>query len=233
MANQLPPVAIEEFEGPFDLLIELAQQSKIDLSTISLTKMTEAYLAMVERGRFAPSLIADFLVVAATLLLLKVRHVLPERESEEEVAIAQLSDRVRIYQLYREQARLMLAAWRPWLLPSPAALTVSYPLPFPSITAPELARTMADVCGRVALPRSSTRHLRERGRTLPECLAFLQKRLSQTSTIVLQEELLNESRDTLAVSFLAVLELARQRHVVLHQSHLFSPLQIRARQFSP
>lgn len=229
MANQLPPVVIEEFEGPFDLLIELAQQSKIDLSTISLTKITDAFIATIDRGRFTPALIADFLVVASTLLLLKVRQLLPELEGEEEAAIAQLSDRVRIYQLYREQAQIILSQWRPWLLPSPALLAVAYPLPMPSVTAEELAATMAGIIERVKAPRSSTHHLRLRGKTLQECITFLQERLRRRPTIILQDELAQDTPDTLAVSFLAVLEMSRQRQVDLHQPDLFAPIQVTAR----
>lgn len=226
MPDQLPPVSIEEFEGPFDLLIELAAQSKVDLSMVSLARVTDAYIASIQQAQFAPSLVADFLVVAATLLLLKVKQLLPELEPGEEIAIAQLSDRVRIYQLYREQAQRILSRWRPWLLPSPALLRVTESLPFPQITRDDLAQTMTAVIKQVTLPRPSTRHLRRRGRTLQECLTLLQERLATRRKVVLQDEMPDESRDTLAVSFLAVLELARQHKVALHQSELFAPLTV-------
>lgn len=219
-------VVLEEFEGPFDLLIELAHQSKIDLTTVSLDKVTDAYVATIEQRQITPALLADFLVVASTLLLMKVKQLLPDLEPAEEIAIQQLSDRVRIYQLYREQAQAMLARWRPWLLPSPALLAITYPTPFPRVTVNDLATTMGALIDHVVVPRKATRHLRLRGRTLAQCITFLQERLAKQSTVILQDELRSESRDTVAVSFLAALELARQQKVALHQSGLFAPLKL-------
>lgn len=222
--STLPPVSLAEFEGPFDLLIELAQQSKFDLSQVSLSKLTDAYIAVLNKHELQEQLRADFLIVASTLLLLKVRQLLPELEPEEELEIQQLTDRVRIYQLYREQAQKIMLQWRNALLPGPERLATNQPLLFPSITHQEFSTTMAAIIARITPPRHVTRHLRLRGKTMQECVALLRQRLAAAKPVIFQEALAGETRDTVAVSFLAALELARQRDVQLNQPKLFAPL---------
>src|SRR5690242_10489911 len=104
MLTEKAVIKVEQFEGPYDLLLELIQQQKLDISTISLQAITDSFLIYVKGGEIAPETQADFLVVAATLLLLKIKRALPTLEPAEEEEISQLTDRVRIYQLYRVQA---------------------------------------------------------------------------------------------------------------------------------
>lgn len=226
MPTPLPHVVIDEFEGPFDLLIALAADRKIDLATLALTRLTEAYLRTLERQHVPASLLADFLVVAATLLLLKVKQLLPTLEPAEAVEIAVLSQRVRMYQLYREQAQGILARWDPQLLPAPERLTVTNALPWPELTPYDLAQTMHTLIANLTVPPTATRHLRLRGRTLQECVDWLIDRLQQKRQLVFQDALAGQSRDTLAVSFLAVLELARTRRVTIRQAQIFAPVEV-------
>lgn len=223
MAEAVP---LEDFEGPFDLLIELAQRSKVDLSIISLTNLTDKYLQAIQEQKVNNYALADFLVVASTLLLLKVKQLLPSLEPEEELAITNLSDRVRIYQLYRHQAQAWRDQWWAKLLPAPERLAVPHPLPFPTTTATALANTYQQIIERVTIPRRPTRHLRLRGKTLQESLDFWRSGLSRKQQLILQEALRGESKDTIAISFLAALELAHQQQITLHQSARFAPLKL-------
>ena len=84
-------VSTEVFEGPFDLLLHLILREQVDLYEISLTRIVDAYLAEVERFQTLDLDVAtEFLLIAATLVELKARRLLPGRDSvdlDEELAL--------------------------------------------------------------------------------------------------------------------------------------------------
>jgi segregation and condensation protein A len=80
-----PLLQLDGFEGPLDLLLELARAQKVDLSRISILRLVEQYLAVVEaERRVRLELAADWLVMAAWLAWLKSRLLLPREEDEAE-----------------------------------------------------------------------------------------------------------------------------------------------------
>src|ERR671931_1978950 len=92
---EAPRVAVEEFDGPLDLLLELVEEKKVDILTVRLGDLADAYLARV---RALPALpaeeVASFLALASRLVFLKARSLLPalapiveeeEGETEEEL----------------------------------------------------------------------------------------------------------------------------------------------------
>lgn len=101
---------LDGFEGPLDLLLELARAGKVDLSTISILALVEQYLAVIEGARrIRLELAADWLVMAAWLAWLKSRLLLPE----DEVAAEQASEAVvDLAERLEEVARVRaLARW--------------------------------------------------------------------------------------------------------------------------
>ena len=75
-------VALEVFEGPFDLLLQLITRKKLDITEVSLSEVTDEFIAHM---RLFPDLsqTTEFLVVAATLLDIKAARLLPAPESDE------------------------------------------------------------------------------------------------------------------------------------------------------
>jgi segregation and condensation protein A len=106
-------VNVGGFEGPLDLLLELARHHRIDLTRISILALAEQYLAFIDRARTLHlDVAADYLVMAAWLAYLKSRLLLPlppgEEESPTEDMAARLAFRLRRLQAMREAAaRLM------------------------------------------------------------------------------------------------------------------------------
>ncbi len=85
-------VDVDGFEGPLDLLLELARRQKVDLAKISILALAEQYLAFVEEARrLRLELAADYLVMAAWLAFLKSRLLLPEPPKGEEPSAADLA----------------------------------------------------------------------------------------------------------------------------------------------
>jgi segregation and condensation protein A len=99
-------VKLDVFEGPFQLLLSLIAEQRVDVCDVPIAKLTEDYVALVERmGRADLEVTTEFLVVAATLLALKARALLPrpagededEDERERDLLIARLLE-VRTFQ---------------------------------------------------------------------------------------------------------------------------------------
>ena len=78
-------VALEGFDGPIDLLLNLAKEQKVDLSKISILALSEQYLAYIQSARnLKLEIAADYLVMAAWLAFLKSRLLLPDLEDDEQ-----------------------------------------------------------------------------------------------------------------------------------------------------
>src|SRR4051812_6668572 len=85
-------VDVDGFEGPLDLLLELARRQKVDLHRISILALAEQYLSFIEEvRRLRLELAADYLVMAAWLAYLKSRLLLPEPPKGEEPSAAGLA----------------------------------------------------------------------------------------------------------------------------------------------
>ncbi len=102
-------VDVDGFEGPLDLLLELARRQKVDLARISILALAEQYLGFIEAARRVRlELAADYLVMAAWLAYLKSRLLLPEPPKGEEPSAADLAsalaDRLRRLEAIRRAA---------------------------------------------------------------------------------------------------------------------------------
>jgi segregation and condensation protein A len=113
---EAPRVAVEGFDGPLDLLLELVEEKKVDILTVRLGDLADAYLARV---RALPALPADevsaFLALASRLVLLKARSLLPSLEplpEEEGESEEELRARLLEYAVVRERANALGARLR-------------------------------------------------------------------------------------------------------------------------
>jgi segregation and condensation protein A len=204
----------EGFEGPLDLLLELIEAEQLDITTISLAEVTDQYLARVERleEEQLPQ-ISDFLVVAARLILLKSRALLPDEpeEAEPDELTAQLAE----YKLIKE-----LAAGLEEKL-ADSALSLEHPPTPPTrsealfvgdgVSLPDLQNAFTTVLER--LPDESTlpeqalaEHI-----TIEECIAAVRAKLTKGPTAFTALFGALKTRLAMIVTFLAVLELIKQR----------------------
>lgn len=91
------------FEGPFGLLLSLVESRKLFINEISLAQVTEDYIQYMKNlGGLTPTEVSNFIVVAATLILIKSKSLLPNMNltSEEVSDITKLEDRLRLYGVY-------------------------------------------------------------------------------------------------------------------------------------
>ncbi len=101
-------VKLEQFQGPLDLLLQLTEEKKLDITEISLAKVTDQYLAYL-RNLENVSLedLANFLVIASRLILIKSRMILPSLEltEEEEQDIDALKKQLEEYKKFKDLAK--------------------------------------------------------------------------------------------------------------------------------
>lgn len=233
---------LEGYEGPLDLLLELARAQKVDIAKISIVALVDQYLAVIEGARRVRlELAADWLVMAAWLAWLKSRLLVPpaEREPEEDAeAIAgRLTERLAELEAMRAAA-LWLGA-RPQLgrdffgRGAPERLTVE---DRSGLAADLPALLQAYVAARRrALARRPYQPKPRKLWTVQDALARLTRLVgSLPSWGVLQrflpDELVDpvERRAALASTLVAGLEMARGGGIELRQDRAFGPILVRA-----
>lgn len=95
------------FEGPIHLLLQLIQERKLHVSEVSLALVTEDFLNYLADHSLSYADVSSFIVVAATLVLVKARSLLPQIElsDEEETSITDLTERIRQYEVVQSFSR--------------------------------------------------------------------------------------------------------------------------------
>jgi segregation and condensation protein A len=249
MEQQVYQVQLPAFEGPLDLLLHLIQQQQLDITTIALAQVTDQYLAYLAIRKAAtlgsPSdqehvsdELAAFLAVAARLLLIKSRALLPRPPSETDEFEDDGQDLVRQLRLYRrfkqiaeylrerdQQALHMFARTLP-----PGAQVEGWE---PKL---DLSGTTMDnlMTALYALLQEVPEEVPELG-TLVHTVT-IEDKISQIRTLLATQPkvtfaaLLSKvySRVEVIVTFLALLEMIRDHRVSVHQEVLFGPIVIEA-----
>ncbi|MFO7815057.1 MAG: segregation/condensation protein A [Halanaerobiales bacterium] len=95
-------VKLDEFQGPLELLYQLVKKNKIEISKISLAKITGEYLDYIDQHIMDLEFTSEFLVIAAELVQIKAKYLLPKADQKEEDEEESLVERLRKYQLYKE-----------------------------------------------------------------------------------------------------------------------------------
>jgi segregation and condensation protein A len=227
-------IRLEQFEGPMDLLLSLIEKEKLDITQVSLAQVADQYLEYL-RGQESTSLqnLSSFLTIAARLILIKSRALLPilEFDDEEEESMDDLEVRLKEYQRFREAAGKIgvlfgqrhIAHSRKSFL---GTLAVFYP---PSeLTALKLRAHFANVLGNIpvleVLPEKEIRAII----TLEEKILSLQNMLLERVETSFSDLIrIASDRAEVIVSFLAVLEMVKQRFIFVEQVKFFSDIRIK------
>ncbi len=231
------------FEGPLDMLLELARKQKVDLTQISILALAEQYLEFIHAAkRMRLELAADWLVMAAWLAWLKSRLLLPAPPEEDdelppEEMAAILAFRLQRLQAMRDAAKRLMASPRLGLdiFPrgAPEPLTVEKQTDYAD-TMTDLLRAYANIVRRTADKRGyriavqPVWTIKEARETLERLIGKVSQwsRLDSLLTQYLAEP---EKRvSAIASGFAAALELAREGDLELRQEDHFQPLYMRS-----
>lgn len=237
----IPPqalrVLLEAFEGLFDLLWYLIRKNRLDVKNLPVAEITRQYLAYLEAMRALDlNLAADYLAMAATLIAIKARLLLPPPHSSageetEEDPRARLVARLERYEQFRQLARAIDAlprAGRDFLWHASVAESggpVDEPIArWPAPTVRQLAQAWWEVLVRHHERRPHT--VTEPPLSLPEVTAELLARLAQAEQPLALPELLPPAADRcyLVTAFFALLELTRLGQVELEQAEPLGPI---------
>jgi segregation and condensation protein A len=222
------------FEGPLELLLALVEREELDIFQVSLARVTDAYLAEVAARDVAdPREMAEFLWMAARLLLIKSIRLLPgEPPTDEETDLLgweeDVRQRLEEYRAYKEMAgELMQRAEQDSFAFSPPARPVE-------ATGQEepLEVELLLVAFNSVLARIPPRPLVVTGRTwtLEEKLDVIAARLSKGPIELVELILESEDRLEAVITFVAVLELLRRSLVSVRQKERFGPIHVEAKQ---
>lgn len=220
------------YSGPLDLLIDLIEKRKLLINDISLATVTDEYMAyVVELERNPLNDMADFIVLASTLLLLKSKSLLPvlELTEAEEESVDTLEKRLRYYQIYRNAGRTLSAQF---------GRNISFESQFAPQREPLfLTDSFTTVHGlgsamRAVLTQLPQKQLRPKVQvrtvvSLETMIDRLKRRIEQQFRFNFNEFAGDEvERTSVIVGFLAVLELVKQGTVLVRQNARFHEIEI-------
>ncbi|SFS94991.1 ScpA family protein [Streptomyces sp. ok210] len=235
-------VRLANFEGPFDLLLQLISKHKLDVTEVALSKVTDEFMAHIRAMGVDWDLdqTTEFLVVAATLLDLKAARLLPAAEVEDEADLALLEARDLLfarllqYRAYKRIAEIFSARLESegrrfprtvGLEPHHAELLPEVVI---SIGAEGFARLAVKAMQPKPKPQVYVDHIHAPLVSVREQAEIVVARLREAGGITFRE-LTEDAPDTLTVvaRFLALLELYREKAVTLDQEEALGELMVR------
>lgn len=237
-------IRLQLYEGPLALLVDLIEAREIDIWNIPIAEITEQYLAyLATMEELNLEIGGEFIVMAATLLAIKARMLLPQEdpvddldwaEDEAEDPRAELVRRLLEYRQFRDAGRALgerlnergIVAGRG--APAPPG-TVRYVNPVGKATVMDLARAYQRLLESLEASEPKV--------PLPQTTVTLEERVEQVLDAVRRSGLVpfdtlcrKKDRRFVVVTFLAVLELVRQGAARALQSNVFGPIMIQAQE---
>ena len=238
-------VRLDNFEGPFDLLLSLISKHKLDITEVSLSRVTDEFIAHVKAGSSADGVwdleqTTSFLVVASTLLDLKSARLLPqgEIEDEEDLALLEARDllfaRLMQYRAFKQVAAVLerRLAGETRRHPRAVGLEERYAGLLPEVLIGIGLDAFAGLAAAALEPKAelelSLQHIHAPAVSVREQAELVVDRLRRTGTMTFRA-LCGDAPDTLTrvARFLALLELFREDAVAFDQVTPLGELTVR------
>lgn len=227
------------FQGPLDLLLHLIDREELDITAISLAKVTAQYLAQVEemkQGKIEH--LIDFIVVGARLVLIKSRALLPKPEvipsdyEDEEDPAATLIRQLKQYKRFKRAARWLQRreelGLRTYLrvVPPPRPV-IETKLDLTGITPQTLHLAMQAILNRAETAKQSVSVVERRHITIEGQLKHVRRRLKAHSRLAFQSLLSSQpNQEEVSITLLALLELMKRNEIMAEQPYLFGPIEV-------
>jgi segregation and condensation protein A len=229
-------VKLEQFEGPLDLLLSLIDEQKLDISRLSLAAVTNQYLEYLEQKKSVTlDNLAEFLSVASKLILIKSKSLLPvlELSDEEEKEIEDLETQLRDYRKFKEAAQKLEK------MDNLGRISFSrdnflgieiYFSPPENINVFDLKKYFLKVLSEIPIKEILEEEIVRDVITLEEKIKHLEQVMRERLETSFSE-LVSQSQDKIEVivSFLAMLELVKQRIINVEQDSLFQEIRLKSK----
>lgn len=228
-------IRTEKFEGPLELLLELIERAELPITDVALAQVTDGYVQYLQshQGEIDPRGVVDFLVVASRLLLLKSREILPlfHFEKDEDETGPTLAEQLLLYKTYWDAAKkmrkLMLAGNVSATREKPISVQEVRFVPPKDMSTDSLRELFATAIARlepvVKIPQQIIRDTVTIQDRIERIRTSLADQVSLSFSSVIREA---KNRTEIIVSFLAMLELMKQRIIVVTQDEHFADLTI-------
>lgn len=234
----IPPDAfeiwLEEFEGPLDLLLHIIRKNNFDIVDIPISSITEQYMSYIhhlEEERF--ELASEYLVMAAWLAEIKSRILLPmpatDNPDEEELdPRLELIRRLQIYAQYKEVAELLSKQsifYRDIFPVSPATPDIKVEPPPPTVELSQLLSAIQKILARADLQK---KHKVEAEKiSITDRMTHIIGRLSFNKPVTFASLFqVEEGRYGITISFLSLLELAKNQTIIIEQTGAYEEILI-------
>ena len=231
-------ISLRQFEGPLDLLLHLITKAKIDIKDIFVSEITEQYLdSMRGLDELDMDTASEYLTMAATLLEIKSRALLPrppaEPEDGEETPEQALIRRLEEYKLYKESAGRM-KEFEQAAMQVFSKLPEEYPLPpqpveLTGLSMDALVRALERIIARqtqVDEPGRVFRSITRDAFTIEQCVFNLTSRLRRGPVLFCDMLSDQVTRDEIVSYFMAMLELLKLGRLHARQEHAFDDILI-------
>jgi segregation and condensation protein A len=233
----IPPEALEvfleAFEGPLDLLLYLIRKQNFNILDIPMAEVTRQYLSYVDEVRLKNlELAAEYLLMAAMLIEIKSRMLLPPKKTDD--GREPEDPRAELVRRLLEYEQMKLAAARLDALPvmgrdfwrAQVAIDQTVQARLPDVLPDELRDAWADIVRRAKLVQHH--HIRREQLSVREHMSVILRRL-QGQRFALFEDLFDTRRGVpvVVVTFVALLELSREHLVEVTQAESFAPIYVR------
>lgn len=238
-------IRTENFEGPLDLLLSLIEKRKLFINDFSLAQVADEYIARVRAmEQFPTADVANFLLIASTLVLIKSKSILPELDltREEAESVDDLKRRLALYERFRElgdgQIKTLFGrrvirerSGRPEVVPIFA--------PDPRVSLPMIASAIHGVIAALPIKERIPKATIRKVISLEEVMANLTERVASAlrtsfhhfAKFIPGEGIHRERKVEIIVHFLAMLELVKQGVVTVTQREDFGDIDIETHRF--
>jgi segregation and condensation protein A len=220
----------EQFEGPLSLLLQLIEKDELEITEISLAKVTEDFLICLKSEKIPEDELADFLVIAAKLLLLKSKSILPNLVLNEDDGIS-LEDQLKMYKEFVEAAKKIedkikkknFAFFRETIF-KPEDMGF---FPPKGLNSGKMRQMFEEILERLKPLLDLPKTILEKTISIKEKIQHIHNLLAQYSRVGFSKILNNaKNRTEVIVSFLALLELTKQRRIMVAQGDNFEEIMI-------
>jgi segregation and condensation protein A len=225
-------IQTDVYSGPLDLLIDLIERRKLLVNDISIASVTDDYLKYVASFEASPIReMADFIVLASTLLLLKSKSLLPvlELTEAEEESLDSLEHRLKYYQVFRRAAKVIETIFGKRRAYERRFVQESNPLFLPDArtTVASLGVAMREALDNLPKKPEKPKVQVKTVVTLETMIGNLRDRIERQMRLTFKDFTAGSSeRSMVIVGFLAVLEMVKQGSVLVSQAGRFHDIEI-------
>lgn len=224
-------ITIDNFQGPLDLLLHLIKQSKMDIMNIKLEIIIDEYLDYINKmSEMNLDIASSYLVMASELLEIKSKMLLPKEDDEEdeEDPKERLINRLILYQQYKDQIdsfKELESERGTYYTKIPSSLdeyqTDEKKAMITDVTLDDLVKAFEEFLNRIDLEKPISTKVTKKELSVEDRIVNIKSRFKKQKRIDFFDLFEVKSKEYVVVTFLAILEMAKNRELVIYQEDNF------------